>query len=171
MWRPLTVLMIGLWALCVCRPAFADRGERTLGLELGGGYPPNGRASLFLQEGLSDWVGARLEAGVQISELESRAELESPAELESKIAPEVLASFGFVVAFDVFAWVPEIFIGAGGAFGEHGVRGRLIARGGLRKYLAMDWSLTFGVIGEWIPIEEWLVLGAIGIWWHFDDGL
>lgn len=147
-------VIIPVLCLGASTTALADRGERAVGFDLGGGYPAGGRASISAEEGLSDWVAARLEGGLHISETDGR------------VNPEALASFGMVVAFDVFAWVPEVYLGAGGAFGEHAIRGRIIARGGVRRYLAMDWSLTFRLVGEWSPRDEWLVLGTVGIRWH-----
>lgn len=130
--------------------AHADRGDRSLALEAAGFYPWGGRATLFVQEGISDWLSVRVGAGANFNQA----------------AAEAIGSFGLVAAFDVFAWVPELYLGVGGAVGDPGIRARVCARFAMRTYVSFDWSLTFSVGGEWTPDDDWIGLAGVGIWWH-----
>ena len=145
-----TAALVALFVILAPASARADWGDRSVALEGAAAYPWGGRATLFVQEGISDWLSLRVGAGANFSETDA----------------EAIGSFGLVAAFDVFAWVPELYLGVGGAVGDPGIRARVCARFAMRTYLSFDWSLTFGIGGEWTPDDDWLALGGVGIWWH-----
>ncbi len=151
-WRSVARIaaLVALTLIVAPSAARADWGDRSVAIEAAGSYPWGGRAMLFVQEGIGDWLSVRVGAGANFNET----------------AAEAIGSFGLVAAFDVFAWVPELYLGVGGAVGDPGIRARLCARVAMRTYLSFDWSLTFGVGGEWTPDDDWLALAGVGVWWQ-----
>jgi hypothetical protein len=167
-----TIARRGPWWLYVlvastvyAAPARADFDEYALGLTLAGGYPAAGRALLTMDAGLTDWLGLRLEAGAELFACDKAR----PCLVSHQVGTQALAAAGLTATLDIFSWVPELFVGVGAAAGEQTFDGRWVTEVALRRYLDLDWSLTFGARLEWWPPDRVWVVGSIGIWWHGTD--
>ena len=123
----------------------------TLGGFLAGGWPLEGRLGVVGRAGLGDWLSA---------------DLQLAGSLDAD-GVSGLADVGFIAAWDVLIWVPELRIAGGIRFDPHGADIRLAASLGARRYLSLASSLLLAAGVEWSN-GDWLALLSIGFDFGFE---
>lgn len=147
-------IFVFLLIVAVSGVAQADAGEWSLGSSLeyrGGGA---GLLGATLQTGLNDWISLEFSTEVGAS---SSGSLVGSGLLQG------------VVALDVFQWVPELCLGAGGTWSAAETASELRAGLRLRRYFSLEWSGWAGVGVRYEPSSEHVGgFGGVGFTYHFD---
>jgi hypothetical protein len=130
-------------------PAAADEGEWLVGGEAIGELPAAAGAGLTLQRGLGDTLSARVSAGGRYERTHLRADL----------------TLGLVWAWDVLAWVPELFVGGGVRAGSS-TAGEVLLSLGVRHFVSLDTSITAAVSGGYRTSGDPFGALSVGLWWR-----
>ncbi len=138
-----------LAVLCVLAPAAAraDAGEWLAGGQAVGELPGAGGIDAVAQLGLGDVLALRATAGARRD--------------AGSFAGD--ATVGFVWAWDVLAWVPEVFVGGGVRAGSS-TAGEIALGLDLRRYVSLDWSVSIGVSGGYRTDGQRYGTLALGLW-------
>lgn len=167
--RRLRLLAAAALLLLGSATARADAGDRAVGFRTEGLWLHTQdtelntgawRVTALVEEGLSDWLAARLEAGIQLA-----GEVVAPGAAGAE--PSLfsgLGTLGVVAAFDVLTWVPEVYLGGGLLVGDTW-RARLVSRLGVKRYISLHTALLIQLVGEWVPDQAFYTGAAFGMTW------
>lgn len=80
-------------------------------------------------------------------------------------APDLalVSDAGLLAVLDVFAWVPELYLGGGVQTGSGSIAPRGVATLGLRRFVSFEWSLGLYAGVEYVKFPA-LVVGASIRW-------